>query len=1405
MTEISVKEDASLEVLVGHVADEFLRRQTAGERPDIEEYVAQHPEAADVLRKVLASLQLFDASLSGAGEPGASGDVLAGPLGDFRLIREVGRGGMGIVYEAEQISLGRRVALKVLPFAATMDPRHLQRFHNEARAAAGLHHTNIVPVYGVGSERGVHYYAMQFIEGQTLAVLIAEQRQRIGQASVPADQPTTPYVPGAPAADTAERAAASTERPRLDAAFFRRAAGWGIQAAEALDHAHQMGIVHRDVKPANLLVDVTGRLWVTDFGLAQVQSDVRVTMTGDLVGTLRYMSPEQALAKRVVVDHCTDVYSLGATLYELLTLRPAFEGSDRQELLRQIAFEEPTPPRRLDRSIPGELETIVVKAMEKNPRDRYPTAQELADDLRRFLEDRPIRARRPSVLQRLRKLTRRHRAVVTTAAACLLVALVALGGGAGWVFNDRAARQREAGAKVRDAESRVEEALETAEPLLREGNPANLALVSAVQRVQAQLDSSGIGPEMRWRAEQLLRDVRMLADLDEIRLREAETNDTNMKQFRGSDHPGRPLRNAAASSHSENDLAALDNETNARMNEEGRFDHAGTALRCAAAFSQYGIDVLALDPGDAAARIRASAIHEALLAGLDGWLQAKPKEDPDRARLRQVADAADDSAWRRAFREAALASDEPKLKILAGQPEALAQPPAVLAWMGAAMRWRLAIESVALLRQAQRRHPEDFWINYNLGNALMALQPPRAEEAISYFRAAIAVRPRSAEAHSFLGRALFVKGAHDDAIAAYQQALSLDPRFQLARVGLAEVFTAQGKLDEVFACYTKAVELDPKNGEGYDQLGEMLMNHGKLDEAIVAFKEGLRLAPDFKGSEYLKVYKTSSPNGLGVCFKTWIFYRLGEALRQNGRLDEAIVWFQEAIRAQPDYYEPHNCLGIALSGRGRYKEAEAAFRKAIELDPTFAILHRNLGVALYNQRRHKEAEAEYREAIRLTPDWVSSARSENPLGNALHAQGRYKEAEAAYRKALELDPKNPILHSNLGNALVDQGRSKEAEAEYREAIRLNKDNADAYYGLGVALSDQGRDKEAEAQYREAIRLKPDFPGAHNRLGTALYSQGRSKEAEAAYRKAIELDPKDATPHCNLGGALYNQGRPKEAEAECREALKLKADDPDFHAALGDALEAQRDCKGAAAAFSEAIKLQPENCWYWVRRGQAYAGLGQWEKASADFTKGTECKQPGAAAWYSKAMLCLHDGNLDGYRKVCADMLQRFGKADEPDAGYAAWTSALTTNAGADPAHLVLLAEKAVAKSPKEHWDVNLLGAALYRAGRFDEAVKRLTEATALNADPYRTNMLYTWFFLAMAHHRLGHADEARRWLEKAAHATEEALKPPAGTSDKSSMNAPGTIPPNWNRKLTLQLLRREAEELIQGPGTKSGK
>jgi serine/threonine protein kinase len=436
-------------------AQEYLAALESGRRPTRSEFVARYPDLAEQLAPYLDALDMVHASGPSVprplAKPAAEQPLPVEALGDFHIVREIGRGGMGVVYEAVQLSLGRRVALKVLPFAAALDNKQLQRFRNEAQAAAQLHHTNIVPVYAVGCERGTHYYAMQLIEGQNLADLIQQLRpaerepkrrppvhetptkslreakaeasngavcSAEPEAAMPAKAPA-PLTVGGPAAEL------STHYSARSARFFRTAARLAVQAADALEHAHELGVVHRDIKPANLIVDERGNVWVTDFGLAQFNADAGLTQTGALLGTLRYMSPEQAGGKGAVLDHRTDVYSLGATLYELLTLRPIFEGNDRQTLLCQIAADDPRPPRSIDRSIPAELETIVLKAVSKNPAERYDTAKDFGDDLRRFLDNRPILARPPTLAQRVRKWGRRHPSVVV--AAVVLLALTAAG------------------------------------------------------------------------------------------------------------------------------------------------------------------------------------------------------------------------------------------------------------------------------------------------------------------------------------------------------------------------------------------------------------------------------------------------------------------------------------------------------------------------------------------------------------------------------------------------------------------------------------------------------------------------------------------------------------------------------------------------------------------------------------------------------------------------------------------------------------------------------------------------------------------------------------------------------------------------------------------------------------------
>ncbi len=349
--------------------DDYLAALEGGQKPDRRVFLARHAEVAEALAKCLDGLEFVQHAApqldQQVADQGTALSAITGelattmPLGDYRIIREIGRGGMGVVYEAEQLSLGRRVALKVLPFAAALDSRQLQRFKNEAQAAAHLHHTNIVPVFGVGTERGVHFYAMQFIEGQTLAQVIADLKlpmvkgkDQAADNSLPAPGDPEPALGGSTTAKAAEATKLSVSQtpPFAASTFFRTVANLAWQAAEALEHAHQVGVVHRDIKPANLLMDSWGKLWITDFGLARFHADAGLTLSGDLLGTLRYMSPEQAIGKWVPGDHRTDIYSLGATLYELLTLKPAFTGSNREELLAQIATSgsAPIPGRQAD-------------------------------------------------------------------------------------------------------------------------------------------------------------------------------------------------------------------------------------------------------------------------------------------------------------------------------------------------------------------------------------------------------------------------------------------------------------------------------------------------------------------------------------------------------------------------------------------------------------------------------------------------------------------------------------------------------------------------------------------------------------------------------------------------------------------------------------------------------------------------------------------------------------------------------------------------------------------------------------------------------------------------------------------------------------------------------------------------
>jgi serine/threonine protein kinase len=344
-------------------------------------------------------------------------------LGDYELLAKLGQGGMGIVYQARQVSLNRKVALKVLGGGLGLTLKAIQRFRREAEAAARLHHTNIVPVYASGDEHGTYYYAMELIEGPSLDRVIRQLRQ--SQSGPSAAMPpgavdglasTGPYVASL-SLSPEETTTLTSSGLSGDGSYFDTVARMIAEVADALDYAHQQGVIHRDIKPSNLLLSGAGRLSINDFGLARILEQPGMTLTGEFVGTPAYMSPEQITAGRTPLDHRTDIYSLGATLYELLTLQRPYPGQRREQVLAQIIHKEPKPLRKINKKVPVDLETICLKAMDKDPDRRYQTAGQMADDLRRYVNRFAILARRAGPVERLRKWVRR-RPAVTAAVAC---------------------------------------------------------------------------------------------------------------------------------------------------------------------------------------------------------------------------------------------------------------------------------------------------------------------------------------------------------------------------------------------------------------------------------------------------------------------------------------------------------------------------------------------------------------------------------------------------------------------------------------------------------------------------------------------------------------------------------------------------------------------------------------------------------------------------------------------------------------------------------------------------------------------------------------------------------------------------------------------------------------------------
>lgn len=420
---VSTPKQLSDQQLLDQLADQFATELRNGESPSIADYQESNPTLADEIADVLGSVAMIEdlkRQSESIGPPqDRFGDLNIERLGDYRIVREMGRGGMGVVFEAVHESLGRTVAIKVLPSRIFGDPAALVRFHKEAHAAANLHHSNIVNVFGVGEADGVHYYVMEFVDGITLAdvvrTLFEKRKQQPLENSFATNRDASPSIHPF---DRVPDFKSDLER-------FRWSADLIAQIADGLHYSHQQNILHRDIKPQNLLLDEKNKPWITDFGLVKDIASQTMTKTGDLFGTPQYMAPESLEGK---YDQRSEVYCMGLTLYELLVAQPAFANASPTQIFKTIATQSPAPLRQIDSAIPLDLDTIVQKAIDKSPSLRYQSAAEFRDDLYRFLEDRPIKARPISRLEKAVRWSRRNPLVASlsslSASLLMVVAIV---------------------------------------------------------------------------------------------------------------------------------------------------------------------------------------------------------------------------------------------------------------------------------------------------------------------------------------------------------------------------------------------------------------------------------------------------------------------------------------------------------------------------------------------------------------------------------------------------------------------------------------------------------------------------------------------------------------------------------------------------------------------------------------------------------------------------------------------------------------------------------------------------------------------------------------------------------------------------------------------------------------------
>jgi serine/threonine-protein kinase len=975
----------------------------------------------------------------------------------YRILRFHAKGGLGEVFIAEDQELHREVALKEIQATHAEDPRSRGRFLLEAEITGKLEHPGIVPVYGLGQyPDGRPFYAMRFVKGDNLKEAI----QRFHEADR-LDR------------DPGERSLA-----------LRQLLGRFVDVCNAVAYAHSRGILHRDLKPGNILLGKYGETLVADWGLAKVVgrsepargdeeltlrpslgSGTTETQMGSAVGTPKYMSPEQAAGRLELLGPASDIYSLGATLYTLLTGQAPVAGQDKEEVLQRVQRGQVKPPRQVKPSTPAALEAVCLKAMLLKPHDRYATALDLSADIEHWLADEPVTAYREPWTTRVRRLVKRHRTLVTGAAAALLAVLLLGGGGWWWWEQERVARRA-------DTVRRVNEALDEAKSLSGQAKAApasslarwNEALAAA-RRAETALDAGEEDEESRRRVRDLL----------------AELN----REIAAA-------RQAAEDAHKDRlmveRLAGLRTWKGKLIAEVVEFVDHDRAY--ASAFRDYGIDVQHLPPAEAARRMHQRPIRIELAAALDDWSlvsgKAREKDPWLRQRLLEVARDADADLWRVQLRTALLKDDRDSMKRLAASPEVLQQAAPTLHLLALGLGHLSGPEAaVALLRKAQQQHPGDFWINVRLADFLGALKPPRREEQVRYYTAALAVHPDAVWINNSLGVALVqIPGRLEEAIDAFHKIARLEGTSVTAHCNLGYALWMKGDFDKAIVSLETAIRLQPDAALAHTLLGACLAGKGEVKKALGPLQKAVELLP-----------------GKAKCH-----VNLGTGWLRNQELDKAIAAYQEAIRLQPDLPSAHSGLANAWENKGQIDKAMAEYRQTLRFQPSNADAWFHLGKHLAARGATVGAMDAMRQAIHCKPDFAEAYCN---LGKLLEGEGRLAEALPLLERGDELGSRQPGWRYPSEKWVTDCKRYLELDKRLPAVLRGETKPADIteYTWLAVLCQVCKRCPGIAARlYQEAFAMLPS-PAEDQRFGLRYLAARNAVGAGCGVGR--EMPPYDA--------------------------------------------------------------------------------------------------------------------------------------------------------------------------------------------------------------------------------------------------------------------------------------------------------